>query len=404
MSPSFKSLASLLVIAIFVVGCRAQCEDETSDKFQVGKKPGFIRNCSQIRRKHGKLCNYNANVRAKCQKSCAICGELGNDDFCKDVTGKFTIAKGTQWEKQRSCASAANNPTKFCSKFNFKKKCPVACGLCTPKYKKCNGLESSCYMRANELLYASIHNANHHEDPFPSHQAELEGAINAGYRGLFMDICKCNGQVTFCHGDCSYGRRDPIAVFKWINEFLDYNPRDLIIFNFEFSTGDPLPSELWNVMSQVSGFTSKVYQKSGQWPTLKTILDSQKQIIVFQHNAPYEASPPPLIYDFFAYAMGTNWSFNSVSKLSDSEDSCSIRRGPNGSADFYSVNTWVTNFLGLPSPSSATTVNEYSYLKQRIADCASVMNSWPNFVTIDFWQRGDLVKVTLEENAWRSWQ
>ena len=98
--------------------------------------------------------------------------------------------------------------------------------------------------------------------------------------------------------------------------------------------------------------------------------------------------------------MGTNWDFDSVSEISNYAESCAIRRGSSGS-NFYSVNNFVTGTFG-PNASASETVNEESYLKKRISDCESTMNSKPNFINVDYWQKGDLVKVTMEENAARA--
>lgn len=310
MSISFsRILLACIVTVSIILGCVANnCEDSTSDKFQLGKNPNFQKNCVQIRRNYSRSCNFNSVVKTNCAYSCALCGPLGNDDYCKDTPGTFFIAKNTQWEKEKSCADVSKNPLKWCSKFNFKKKCPVACQLCTQKHHQCNGLASNCNMRVNHLLYPSVHNANHHSLPFQNHNKELEAAIEKGYRGLFLDVCKCNGEVVFCHANCGVGRRDPHEVFTDINEFLDMNPRDMIIFNFEISTGNPTPAELWSLMSTVTGLTQKVYQKnSGSWPILGEMLDSGKQIIAFQHNGPdcpNSAGCTPKIYDFFDYTMG----------------------------------------------------------------------------------------------------
>lgn len=399
--PSIYLLSLFSISNILIKGCLANsCEDKTKEQFQVGKKPGFTKNCAQIRRKYASHCAFNANVKDKCANTCGICGGEGNLDFCKDYSGKFWIAKDTQWAKEKSCADVPKNPTRWCSKFNFKKKCPVACGLCTPKQTQCNGLASNCGMKVNELLYATLHNANHDDVPFQNHNAPLEEAIDAGYRGIFLDVCKCDGQIVFCHGSCGIGRRDPKEVFTNINTFLDDNRWELIIFNFEMSYGSPTPAELWNVMSTVYGFTSKIYEKSGPWPSLKEMLDSGKQIIAFQHNAGSNGAVNQ-IHDFFAYTMGTNWDFDGVGEVQNFSESCKIRRGSTGS-DFYSVNHFVTGIFG-PSSSASSTLNQYSYVKNRVEYCETFMNSKPNFINIDYWQKGDVVQYTMDENAARSW-
>lgn len=65
----------------------------------------------------------------------------------------------------------------------------------------CNGLDTNCNLRANEILYATLHNAMAtFEDGFifgPNHEKRLEGAVEAGYRGINLDICNCGGQTVF---------------------------------------------------------------------------------------------------------------------------------------------------------------------------------------------------------------
>ena len=69
----------------------------------------------------------------------------------------------------------------------------------------CNGLEGLCDLRVNEILYATLHNGMAtFEDGFlfgPNHKYQLEGALEAGYRGLNLDICNCGGEIIFCHGE-----------------------------------------------------------------------------------------------------------------------------------------------------------------------------------------------------------
>ena len=398
-----------LVATLFITLAAAQvCEDKTSEPFQVGKSETFTKNCSQIRRKLPHLCNYKSIVRDNCPFSCGLCGHLGNNPFCADVEGKFTIAAGTIWEKQKSCTNAEKKPGSFCTKWVFKKKCPKACGFCEPSGVKCNGLDSNCDMRVNDLLYATVHNAMHDTIPFQNHNAPLEEALVAGYRGLMLDVCKCDGELRFCHGSCNIGKRDIESVITNIVSFLDNNPKDVIIIDFEMSTGDPTPAELWSVMSSVPRLDNKVYQyANSEWPTLGAMTEAGKQIIAFQHNGPDcpvnsgSSGCSQKIYDFFDYTMGTDWDYDTVSDIEDFETSCQIKRGANGKRQFYSVNNFVTNFFG-PSAPSSTIVNQKKFLMERVHNCAKEMVAEPNFINIDYWQLGDVPGFVNEENAARA--
>ena len=82
----------------------------------------------------------------------------------------------------------------------------------------CNGLEGICDQRANEIMYATLHNGMAaFETGFligPNHQMPLEEALEAGYRGLNLDICNCGGEITFCHGESTPSCRT-LFVFSY---------------------------------------------------------------------------------------------------------------------------------------------------------------------------------------------
>jgi hypothetical protein len=60
----------------------------------------------------------------------------------------------------------------------------------------CNGLASNCDLRVNEVLFAMVHNAmSSRNDLFAAYNniESLEKALVAGYRGLMLDSCICDG-------------------------------------------------------------------------------------------------------------------------------------------------------------------------------------------------------------------
>jgi hypothetical protein len=63
-------------------------------------------------------------------------------------------------------------------------------------------------LRANEVLYATLHNAMAtFDDGFifgPNHQKQLEGAVDVGYRGINLDLCNCGGQTIFWCVTCDF--------------------------------------------------------------------------------------------------------------------------------------------------------------------------------------------------------
>ena len=61
--------------------------------------------------------------------------------------------------------------------------------------------------------------------------------------------------------------------------------------------------------------------------------------------------------------------------------------------DLFLVNHWVNSLLGLPSAAQAEVVNQYDFLLARAQECAQLWDHAPNFLAIDFWERGDLFAV-----------
>jgi len=125
----------------------------------------------------------------------------------------------------------------------------------------CNGLTSNCNLPVNEVLFAMVHNAmSSYEDYFiaANNNESLEKALVAGYRGLMLDSCLCDGGLRkfmqdgakdlmsqmglidesseneqeektlgFCHTYCDAGVRDPSRVFGNIKKFLDVNRNEV---------------------------------------------------------------------------------------------------------------------------------------------------------------------------------
>jgi hypothetical protein len=125
----------------------------------------------------------------------------------------------------------------------------------------CNGLTSNCNLPVNEVMFPMVHNAmSSYEDYFvaANNNESLEKALVAGYRGLMLDSCLCDGGLSkymedgakevmaemglidestetdeevkslgFCHTYCDAGVRDPHRVLANIKKFLDVNRNEV---------------------------------------------------------------------------------------------------------------------------------------------------------------------------------
>jgi hypothetical protein len=113
-----------------------------------------------------------------------------------------------------------------------------------------------------------------------NHQFQLEGAMEAGFRGINLDVCNCNGQYQLCHGTCDFGARDPVETFSSINSFLDNNPTETILVTLEINNDADEPvdlNELYSILSEVEGLLAKLYvheETAARWPTLREAVDA----------------------------------------------------------------------------------------------------------------------------------
>mmetsp|Transcript_12502 Transcript_12502/g.15849 ORF Transcript_12502/g.15849 Transcript_12502/m.15849 type:complete len:439 (-) Transcript_12502:189-1505(-) len=275
----------------------------------------------------------------------------------------------------------------------------------------CNGLESNCDLAPHKMMWATVHNANHDDLLVSNNEAPLEEALEAGYRGLMIDVCRCkdeegNWVLQFCHLLCGIGYRDPFEVFTNIESFLDRNPTEVVMINFEISNGNPTPEQLWSIADSVPGLREKTYvHRAGRIPVLRNVLANGRQLILYKHNGnncneENAQGCTPRIAEYFNTVIETQYSFKDVDAVSDSSESCWPFRGVDGRKDFYSINNFVTGPLG-PSKLAAQTINKEAYLKKRLLDCEAVTGYVPNIIAVDFWQIGDVVKVVQEVNISR---
>ena len=68
---------------------------------------------------------------------------------------------------------------------------------------------------------------------------------------------------------------------------------------------------------------------------------------------------------------------------------------------FFFIYFFARSLIG-PSESGADVINEKSFLETRVDNCEQKTGLQTSFLSIDFWQRGDLLEVVHEENKSRT--
>lgn len=286
---------------------------------------------------------------------------------------------------------------------------------CSPNDENCcNGLNNTCDLRADEIMYAGLHNAMAaRENGFllgANHDLSMEKALESGYRAINIDFGMCSGKPQLYHGKCEIGTRDPIALLSNIVKFLDENPTETVIITVQFTN---VPTEtnpaniatvddLVSVVNSVEGLMDKLHAHpdlSEPWPTLRELQNAGKQIILFHYNIGvcYHEGCPYGFHDYFVYAEETEFELASLVEVDDNTRSCNVTRGSNR-ATFFGINL----FLTLPSRDAAAKLNSLPFLQSHVSDCEQRNDgNLANIVWVDFWTQGHLPLFVQQRNQYR---
>jgi hypothetical protein len=296
----------------------------------------------------------------------------------------------------------------------------------------CNGLASLCAKRANEVLFATLHNGHAAYDSgfaaFPNHEKALEEAVAAGFRGVNVDVGKCdtsdssNSALRLTHSYCFLGTRDPVEVFRNLDAWLDENPREVLLVptQVDNDAGGPVAlEEVWDTLRASGNFVDKLYvragddEEGGQYPTLEELIDRNQRVLFFIYNGQQTCAGlandaassssggfrcPAGMYDWFdgpGSGAETDYDFASVDAVEDASESCRVTRGDANRASFLGVNV----FLNIPSRVASSYLNSADFLEGHLEVCAANNNrQGVSAVLVDFWEEGDVLEVVKKYN------
>jgi hypothetical protein len=283
----------------------------------------------------------------------------------------------------------------------------------------CNGLSNLCDLPANEIVYATLHNAGSTVESgsliFKNHILDLGRALTAGYRGINLDIGKCFGQVKLVHGPCLTSSRNLSTVLTHIATFLEENPNEVLILPTQLATplsgGDSVTLRaIEQGFKAVPEFYNQLYNHPGvgqAWPTLRELIAANTRILFFHYNGESctkvtlpsnETDACPFgFHPWFLYAAETKFSFSTLKQLQNTSNSCMVTRGGSSVKDFFGVNVFLTPPQITPTLKS---INKYDFLKPHVQACTDLNGGLQvNLILINYWGIGDLLKVVFDLNS-----
>ena len=264
-------------------------------------------------------------------------------------------------------------------------------GFVVKSNSQCNGYESLCVKKYNEVAYLTTHNAySSFEDGFylPNQNLNISSQLNQGVRAFMLDVYSEDDVLVLYHGVADLGSTLFEDVLIEFRTFIDENPNEVITLILEdYSLVSKLSDALFT-----SGIIEDLYEYDEVygWPTLQEMIDLDKRIVLFSDN---EVQNPPSWFHFlWEHAVETHFSNESIDDFS-----CDLNRGEEQNPLFI-LNHFITNFLLAISNlelyyEQVEEVNSNPYFINRVYDCALEVDKFPNFITVDFYDIGDCMQV-----------
>ena len=255
----------------------------------------------------------------------------------------------------------------------------------------CNGHRELCERRYDEVAYATTHNAHaaaEYRFAPPNQRSGLTQQLEDGVRGFMLDtyLDDRTAAPALCHGACAFGRYPLVDGLRELNDFLDTHPREVITIIFETY----LAADLTLASFEESGLLARTYAHTAgePWPTLGEMVAADTRVVVFTDR---DGGTYDWYMDVWEHAWETHYAATTPADFS-----CDPNRGDTANPLFI-----FNHFLTAPFASEALSemVNHNPFLIERAEGCADETGDFPNFITVDFYEIGDVLEVTETLNG-----
>ncbi len=267
----------------------------------------------------------------------------------------------------------------------------IGCGDApVPIPPECNGSIDLCARRFDEVSYATTHNAmSNAEESWvePNQNLGIARQLDAGVRGLMLDIHEWGEDVLLCHGPCPLGSLPLVEGLQRIGRFLRTHRGEVITIIFESYVPAPRVATAF-AGADVETFVH-AHAPGTPWPTLRELIDADERLVVFTDDDGGGT------YDWYmnvwAHAFDNPYAAETVDEMT-----CDGGRGDDANPLFI-----LNHFLSAPlaQPDTAPTVNANPFLVDRARMCMTARAHLPNFVTVDFYDQGDLFDAVAQLNG-----
>jgi hypothetical protein len=255
---------------------------------------------------------------------------------------------------------------------------------------ECNGTLELCGLRYDEVSFATTHNAMSNAADMWDHPNQNLGIVRQlddGIRGLMLDIHEWGDDVLLCHGLCPLGSLPLNDGLARIGHYLHDHRGEVVTIIFESKVPAVRVAEAF----RATGLDDLVHTQvpGAPWPTLRELIDADERLIVLTDDDGGGAYP--WYMDVWAHATENPYSAATVDELS-----CAPNRG-DPTNPLFIFNHFLTDTFAIPDQADAMNANPF--LIDRARTCMTARGHQPNFVTVDFYDQGDVLAAVAELNA-----
>ena len=249
--------------------------------------------------------------------------------------------------------------------------------------------------RYDEVAYATTHNAMSNAEEgwlLPNQRYSMSRQLADGVRALMLDVWEWEGEIILCHGCDEWygylgGHKPLVEGLTEIRNFMDENPTEIVTILFESYVSF---EDVENAFMEAGLYEYTHTQQPGDpWPTLNQMIQTDQRLVVFTDR---DGSLGTWYHPVWSFAWETHWSAEYPEDLN-----CSPNRG-SISNDLFILNHFLTRGA-TPKSQLAKEVNYNPFFVERALECLDDSGKLPNFITVDFYDIGDLSYVVNALNT-----
>ncbi len=259
---------------------------------------------------------------------------------------------------------------------------------CEPPMQ-CNGHTDLCDRRVDEVALGMTHNAMSNAEEgwgAPNQNFGIERQLSDGVRGFMLDTHYMQDETALCHSICELGSEPLDRGLAKYTRFLDEHPHEVIVFVFQ-SAISAEDTQAAFIAADLLRYTY-AHEVGNEWPTLRELIEADTRVIATNQDRSDG-------YPWYNHAYSLAWD-NDYSAQTVDDFGCDVLRG-DASNDLFLLNHFITNPVAMPGLAEAA--NPDAVLWEHVDRCMNETGDFVNWVSVDFYDIGDLFTVVDRLNG-----